>query len=231
MPLELIPTRIDGPLLLQPRGVRRRARLLLRDIPASAPGRLGINDGFVQDNHSRSGHGIVRGHALPGRRGRGQARALRPRRDRRRAGRPAPRLADLRRVGGLRAERREHAHALRARRLRPRLLRDRRVADVIYKQSSYYDPAIERAISLLDPDVAVAWPLPADELVLSERDATAPLLRDVATSCRSSSPAERANLWISDPLSGSDIQKLAGWPWRAPVRAPVPERGGWCRTR
>ena len=31
-----------------------------------------------------------------------------------------------------------------------------------------------------DPDVAIAWPLPAAELVPSQRDVDAPLLRDVA---------------------------------------------------
>ena len=48
------------------------------------------------------------------------------------------------------------------------------VADVLYKQSAYYDPAVERGIAWDDPDVAIEWPLPADELIVSERDAAAP---------------------------------------------------------
>ncbi len=54
------------------------------------------------------------------------------------------------------------------------------VADVIYKQTAYYDPSLERGIAWNDPDVAIEWPLPADELIVSERDAAAPLLRELA---------------------------------------------------
>jgi dTDP-4-dehydrorhamnose 3,5-epimerase len=53
------------------------------------------------------------------------------------------------------------------------------VADVMYKQSNYYADATERGIAYNDPDVAIAWPLPVEELIPSERDATAPLLRDI----------------------------------------------------
>jgi dTDP-4-dehydrorhamnose 3,5-epimerase len=53
------------------------------------------------------------------------------------------------------------------------------VADVMYKQSNYYSEANERGIAYNDPDVAIRWPLPAAELVPSERDATAPRLRDI----------------------------------------------------
>ena len=90
------------------------------------------------------------------------------------------RLADLRPVGGLRADRGQHAHRLLPDRLRPRLLRRcSDVADVIYKQSNYYADATERGIAYNDPDVAIEWPLPVEELIPSQRDATAPLLRDI----------------------------------------------------
>jgi dTDP-4-dehydrorhamnose 3,5-epimerase len=52
-------------------------------------------------------------------------------------------------------------------------------ADVIYKQSGYYAPALERAIAWNDPDVAVRWPLEGAP-VLSAKDAAAPLLADIA---------------------------------------------------
>jgi dTDP-4-dehydrorhamnose 3,5-epimerase len=51
-------------------------------------------------------------------------------------------------------------------------------ADVMYKQSGYYDSALEQGISYADPDVAVAWPEGID-LTPSARDANAPLLRDL----------------------------------------------------
>jgi dTDP-4-dehydrorhamnose 3,5-epimerase len=54
------------------------------------------------------------------------------------------------------------------------------VADVMYKQSAYYDPAVERGIAWDDPEVGIQWPLPPAELIVSERDAQAPRLSEVA---------------------------------------------------
>jgi dTDP-4-dehydrorhamnose 3,5-epimerase len=54
------------------------------------------------------------------------------------------------------------------------------IADVLYKQTAYYDPAVERGIAWDDPDVGIEWPLPAGELIASERDAAAPTLAEVA---------------------------------------------------
>jgi len=54
------------------------------------------------------------------------------------------------------------------------------VADVLYKQTAYYDPALERGIAYDDPDVGIEWPLPVDELIVSARDAAAPTLREIA---------------------------------------------------
>ncbi len=54
------------------------------------------------------------------------------------------------------------------------------VADVLYKQTAYYDEAVERGIAWNDPDVGIDWPLPVEELIVSERDAKAPRLREIA---------------------------------------------------
>ena len=54
------------------------------------------------------------------------------------------------------------------------------VADVIYKQTAYYDPDLERGIAYNDPDVGITWPIPLEKMIVSERDAKAPLLRDIA---------------------------------------------------
>jgi dTDP-4-dehydrorhamnose 3,5-epimerase len=54
------------------------------------------------------------------------------------------------------------------------------VADVLYKQTAYYDPAVERGIAWDDPDVAIKWPLPASELIVSARDSSAPRLSEMA---------------------------------------------------
>jgi dTDP-4-dehydrorhamnose 3,5-epimerase len=53
------------------------------------------------------------------------------------------------------------------------------VADLAYKCSSYYDAGIERGIAWDDPDIGIEWPSEI-ELTVSERDAAAPRLRDLA---------------------------------------------------
>jgi dTDP-4-dehydrorhamnose 3,5-epimerase len=53
------------------------------------------------------------------------------------------------------------------------------LADVMYKCDGYYDESIERGIKYDDPDVGIEWPASV-ELIPSERDANAPLLRDIA---------------------------------------------------
>jgi dTDP-4-dehydrorhamnose 3,5-epimerase len=53
------------------------------------------------------------------------------------------------------------------------------LADVVYMQSGYYDPALERAIAYDDPDIGIEWPA-LDTLTVSQRDRAAPRLKEVA---------------------------------------------------
>ncbi len=135
---------------------------------------------FIQDNHSRSSHGVVRGmhfHIGPG-----VAKLVRCSR-----GRILDVAVDLRR--GSPTYRHWEGVELDSESLRELyvpvgfahgfcVLSD--VADVLYKQTAYYDPAVERGIAWDDPDIAIAWPLPLDELIVSERDRAAPRLGEVA---------------------------------------------------
>ncbi|MFC1610800.1 dTDP-4-dehydrorhamnose 3,5-epimerase [Myxococcota bacterium] len=50
------------------------------------------------------------------------------------------------------------------------------VADVLYRQTDYYSSEHERVILWRDPDIGIDWPL--DDPILSQKDATAPLLKD-----------------------------------------------------
>ena len=56
------------------------------------------------------------------------------------------------------------------------------VADVIYKQSDYFSSEVERGIAWDDPEVGVVWPLPLEQLVVSERDSSAPKLSEMSDS-------------------------------------------------
>lgn len=59
------------------------------------------------------------------------------------------------------------------------------VADVYFRTSHYFDPEQERCIRWNDPDIAVAWP--NDPVLISDRDADAPLLRDLEMELRGTS--------------------------------------------
>ena len=134
-------------------------------------------------------------------------------------------LADLRAVGGGRARRREHARAVRAGRLRPRLLRAQRdgrralQADRLLRRraSNAGSPGTTRRS-------AIDWPLPADELIVSERDAAAPRLRgdrrrtavSVASLARCSALQrlrERTNGYTVTPAPVRDAWRTSRW-WR-----------------
>jgi dTDP-4-dehydrorhamnose 3,5-epimerase len=52
------------------------------------------------------------------------------------------------------------------------------VVDVVYKVGSPYDPSTERGIAWDDPELGIPWP--TDRGLVSERDARNPRLRDVA---------------------------------------------------
>ncbi|MGK2938004.1 MAG: dTDP-4-dehydrorhamnose 3,5-epimerase [Solirubrobacteraceae bacterium] len=173
------PTRLDGVILIEPavhgddRGFFHES---YRENDWSA---AGIPTTWVQDNHSRSRQGIVRGMHFS--LGEGQAKLVRCGR-----GSILDVVVDLRRASPTYGQ--SEGHVLDDETLKQLyipigfahgfcVLSD--VADVIYKCSSYYDPAVERGFRFDDPDVGIVWPQDL-ELDVSERDRTAPLLREIA---------------------------------------------------
>lgn len=50
--------------------------------------------------------------------------------------------------------------------------------EILYKCSDYYAPECDGAIRFDDPDIGVDWGISPDQAVLSEKDATAPFLKD-----------------------------------------------------
>ncbi len=52
-------------------------------------------------------------------------------------------------------------------------------ADFLYKTTDYYAPQMEGAVRWDDPDLAIAWPDVGMAPLLSGKDAAAPLLRDL----------------------------------------------------
>ncbi len=51
--------------------------------------------------------------------------------------------------------------------------------EVIYKVTDYYAPECDRGILWSDPALAIDWPVPADGVVLSDKDRRLPLLGEI----------------------------------------------------
>jgi len=140
----------------------------------------GIDMAFVQDNHSRSRRGTLRGmhfQTAPG-----QAKLVRCAR-----GAIFDVVVDLRRASPTFG--RWEGFVLDDESMRQLFVPigfahgfcvTSEVADVVYKCSSYYDAATESGIAYDDPAIGIEWPLGVEPIV-SERDATAPRLADVAS--------------------------------------------------
>lgn len=52
-------------------------------------------------------------------------------------------------------------------------------ADFLYKTTSFYDPASERCLAWNDPEVAIQWPLNGQEPLLSPKDSLGGSLRNM----------------------------------------------------
>lgn len=178
--MKLVPTQLDGPRLIEPRVIGDDRGFFCETYRRSVFAELGINEEMRQDNHSRSRLGIVRGMHFQV--GAGTSKLIRCA-----AGAIYDVVVDLRRGSPTFGE--WEGFELTDENMRwaycpvgfaHGFCVVSEVADVMYKQSEYYSDDTERGIAFNDPDIAVAWPLPVDRLIPSQRDATAPLLRDCA---------------------------------------------------
>jgi dTDP-4-dehydrorhamnose 3,5-epimerase len=53
--------------------------------------------------------------------------------------------------------------------------------EVVYKVTNYYSAAHDRGLAWDDEALGIAWPVPKESAILSEKDRTHPLLRDLTT--------------------------------------------------
>ena len=172
-------TRLNGPILIEPNAIGDERGFFCETYRRSVFAELGIGEEMVQDNQSRSRRGVVRGMHFQI--GGGIAKLIRCAR-----GAILDVAVDVRRGSPTFGE--WEAFELSDENMRLVYcpvgfahgfctLSD--LADVLYKQSGYYDPELERGIRYDDPDVGIEWPAGL-ELIPSARDANAPLLKDVA---------------------------------------------------
>jgi dTDP-4-dehydrorhamnose 3,5-epimerase len=177
-----IETELPGVLLLEPVVHGDQRGFFMESYNRHRLAELGITHDFVQDNHSRSREGVLRG--LHYQLGRPQAKLVRASR-----GRVWDVVVDLRRGSptfgrwcGF-----ELSEANRHMLFAPEgfghgFLVLSEVAEFQYKCSDYYAPDEERGIRWDDPSLAIGWPLAGAEPILSERDRAWPALTEAADS-------------------------------------------------
>ena len=172
-------TRLEGPVLVEPVSHGDARGFFQETYRKGVFAELGVLDEFIQDNHSRSRRGVLRGmHFQPG-----QAKLVRSVR-----GAILDVVVDIR--PGSPSFGSWEAFALDDETHHQLYVPDgfahgfcvtSEVADVVYKVSTYYDPAAESGFRYDDPEVGIEWP--ADiELQVSDRDRGAPRLSELGLS-------------------------------------------------
>jgi dTDP-4-dehydrorhamnose 3,5-epimerase len=178
--MERLATRLDGPVLLAPAKFGDDRGFFMETYRADSWAAEGVPTEFVQDNHSRSRRGTIRGihfQTHPG-----QGKLVRVAR-----GAVFDVVVDLRRGSSTFGQWEgfdlddENGHQL----FVPvgfghGFCVTSEVADFVYKVTNYYDPETEAGFRFDDPEVGIEWP--DVELLYSERDRTAPKLSEIAAS-------------------------------------------------
>lgn len=181
--MKVIATELPGVLVLEPKVFGDARGFFMESFNQRAFKEAAGHDvQFVQDNHSRSSRGVLRGlhYQLPPH---AQGKLVRVT-----AGRVWDVAVDLRRGSatfgrwfGTELSGENHrqmwippgfAHGF-------VVLSDS--ADFLYKTTDYYAPPAERSVRWDDPALGIAWPMLDMEFILSSKDAAAPSLREAQT--------------------------------------------------
>ena len=173
--MKVIPTEIPDVLLLEPAVYRDSRGFFMESYNQRSLAALGINAAFVQDNHSRSTRGVLRGLHYQIQQPQGKlVRVVR--------GEVFDVAVDIRRqsptfgkwVGFHLSD-----ENLRMAYVPPGFAHGfvvlSEIVEFLYKTTDYYAKEFERSILYSDPDIGISWP-DAGALVLSEKDRHAPPL-------------------------------------------------------
>lgn len=176
--MNLTPTSLPEVLLIEPKVFEDERGFFFESYQKQKFSEAGIPFDFVQDNHSRSGQGTLRGLHYQIRQPQGKlVRVI--------AGEIFDVAVDIRRSSPtfgkwagdyLSAENKKmlwvppgFAHGFYVTSFE---------AEVLYKATDYYAPQWERSIAWNDPTVKIDWPLQGDAPILSAKDSAAKFLND-----------------------------------------------------
>ena len=174
--MKIIETPLPGVLILEPEPHGDSRGFFLETWREDTLKAFGINDRFVQDNHSRSTRGILRG--LHYQLTQPQGKLVRVAR-----GAVYDVVVDVRQGSPTFGQ--WYGNTLDEESMRMMyiptgfahgfvVLSD--IADFIYKCTDYYHPQSEQGIRWNDPAIAIEWPI--TDVQLSEKDSNNPLLQD-----------------------------------------------------
>ena len=173
--MEVIATQHPEVLLLRPRVFGDARGFFLESYNRKAFAELGIGAEFVQDNHSRSAQGVLRGLHYQIRQPQGKLVRVA-------VGEVFDVAVDLRRssphfgrVATMRLSAETHDMAW----IPPGFAHGFLVlsghAEFLYKTTDYYAPQFERSLLWNDPELAIAWPLDGEPLLSAKDLAGLPL--------------------------------------------------------
>jgi dTDP-4-dehydrorhamnose 3,5-epimerase len=181
--MKVTPTAIEGVLVLEPRVFGDERGFFLESYNQKAfDDAVGHEVRFVQDNHSRSTKGVLRGlhyqltpHA--------QGKLVRVTQ-----GSVFDVAVDVRRGSptfgrwvGVELSGQNHRQLWLPPGMAHGFLVTSDSADFLYKTTAYYAPQAERSVRWDDPAIGIDWPLPGGAPTLSSKDAAAPSLAEAPT--------------------------------------------------
>jgi dTDP-4-dehydrorhamnose 3,5-epimerase len=173
-------TGLPGVWLLEPRVLSDHRGFFLESYNRRTLADLGITTEFVQDNHARSGRGVLRG--LHYQLGHAQAKLVRVT-----VGRVFDVVVDVRRGSptfgrwfGAELSSESFLQLFVPEGFAHGYLVLSEVAEFQYKCSDFYAPEDERGVLWNDPAIGIRWPQQDVRPVLSDKDAALPVLADIA---------------------------------------------------
>jgi dTDP-4-dehydrorhamnose 3,5-epimerase len=175
-------TEIDGVLILEPRVFGDGRGFFMESYNQKTfDHAVGFEARFLQDNHSRSARGVLRGlHYQVGPHAQGKLVRVTQ-------GAVFDVAVDIRRSSpnfgrwvGVELSGQNHRQLWLPPGMAHGFLVTTDSADFLYKTTQYYAPDAERCIRWDDPAIGIDWPALGRPPVLSARDAAAPLLADAS---------------------------------------------------
>jgi dTDP-4-dehydrorhamnose 3,5-epimerase len=176
--MKVIETKIPGVLIIEPKVFGDSRGFFLESFHADRYAEYGIESNFVQDNHSRSTKGVLRGLHYQKKYPQGKLVSVT-------SGIVFDVAVDIRQDSstfgqwvGIILSADDHKQFY----IPPGLAHGfcvlSETADFQYKCTDYYHPEDEASIRWNDPDIGIEWNI--SEPILSEKDANAPFLKDYA---------------------------------------------------